>query len=81
MQNNDQRSDLKQRVGLVLLILFVIFVMAWSDFGSQDRVRVYNCDMSEISPDFPIEVKEECRKLRLEEWRRQNENKPSTIST
>ncbi len=81
MQNNDQRSDLKQRVGLVLLILFVIFVMAWSDFGSQDRVRVYNCDMSEINPDFPIEVKEECRKLRLEEWRRQNENKPSTIST
>ncbi len=81
MQNIDQRSDLKQRVGLVLLILFVIFVMAWSDFGSQDRVRVYNCDMSEINPDFPIEVKEECRKLRLEEWRRQNENKPSTIST
>ncbi len=81
MQNIDQRSDLKQRVGLVLLILFVIFVMAWSDFGSQDRVRVYNCDMSEINPDFPIEVKEECRKLRLEEWRRQNENNPSTTST
>ena len=81
MQNNDQRSDLKQRVGLVLLILFVIFVMAWSDFGSTERVRVYNCDMSEINPDFPIEVKEECRKLRLEEWRRQNENKPSTIAT
>ncbi len=81
MQNIDQRSDLKQRVGLVLLILLVIFVMSWSDFGSQDRVRVYNCDMSEINPDFPIEVKEECRKLRLEEWRRQNENKPSTIST
>lgn len=81
MQNIDQRSDLKQRVGLVLLILFVIFVMAWSDFGSQDRVRVYNCDMSEISPDFPIEVKEECRKLRLEEWKRQNGNKSSTTST
>ena len=81
MQDIDQRSDLKQRVGLVLLILFVIFVMAWSDFGSQDRVRVYNCEMSEISPDYPIEVREECRKLRLEEWRRQNGNKSTTTST
>jgi hypothetical protein len=59
----------------------VIFLMAWSDFGSQDRVRVYNCDMSEISPDFPIEVKEECRKLRLEEWKKQNENRPPTTTT
>lgn len=81
MQNNDQRSDLKQRVGLVLLILFVIFIMAWSDFASQDRVRVYNCDLSEISPDFPIEVKEECRKLRLEEWRKQNETRNPATST
>ncbi len=81
MQNIDQRSDLKQRVGLVLLILFVIFVMAWSDFGDKNRVRVYSCDLSEISPDFPIEVKEECRKLRLEEWRKQNENRTSTTTT
>jgi len=81
VQNIDQRSDLKQRVGLVLLILFVIFVMAWSDFGDQSRVRVYNCDLSEISPDFPSEVKDECRKLRLEEWRKQNENRTSTTTT
>lgn len=80
MQNNDQRSDLKQRVGLVLLILFVIFVMAWSDFGFQNRVKVYNCELSEISPDYPLEVKEECRKLRLEEWKKQNDIK-STTST
>lgn len=81
MQNNDQRSDLKQRVGLILLILFVIFIMAWSDFGTQERMKVYNCDLSDVSPDFPIEVKEECRKLRLEEWRKQNENRSSTIAT
>ena len=24
----------------------------------------YDCSISEISPDFPIQVKEECRKLR-----------------
>jgi hypothetical protein len=27
---------------------------------------MYNCDIAEISPDIPIEVKQECRKLRME---------------
>jgi len=26
-------------------------------------VVVYNCSIAEISPDYPIEVKEKCRKL------------------
>ena len=26
--------------------------------------KYYNCDISEISPDYPIKVKEECRNLR-----------------
>jgi len=28
--------------------------------------RVYNCSIAEISPDIPIKVKEECRKLRTD---------------
>lgn len=28
--------------------------------------RVYDCGLSEISPDYPIQVKEECRKARSE---------------
>jgi hypothetical protein len=27
--------------------------------------KVYDCTISEISPDFPIEVREECRRLRI----------------
>jgi hypothetical protein len=27
-------------------------------------VVVYDCRLAEISPDFPIEVKDKCRKLR-----------------
>jgi hypothetical protein len=26
----------------------------------------YNCDLAEISPDFPLEVKQGCRKLRMD---------------
>ena len=28
------------------------------------RVKIYDCTISEISADYPIEVKEECRKLK-----------------
>ncbi len=73
MQDNDQRTDMKERIGFILLILIVIFIMAWSDFGKSPRV--YNCELAEISPDFPIEVREECRKMRLEEWRKENETR------
>lgn len=31
--------------------------------------KVYNCSLAEISPDFPIEVKNECRKLRSEAYK------------
>jgi hypothetical protein len=31
-----------------------------------NHVIVYDCSIAEISPDYPIEVKEECRKIRAE---------------
>lgn len=33
--------------------------------------RVYDCGMAEWHPDIPIEVKEECRKRRSNEWQKQ----------
>ena len=39
-----------------------------------------NCELSEISPDYPIEVKDECRKLRLEEYQKQlDTNRKTTL--
>jgi hypothetical protein len=29
-------------------------------------VKVYDCSIAEISPDYPVEVKEGCRKLRAD---------------
>ena len=73
MQDLDQRGSVKERIGFILLIILVIFIMAWSDFGKQPRV--YDCRMAEISPDFPPEVREECRKLIREELQRENTGK------
>jgi len=51
----------------------VVFVIAfWALVFSlmpTHRTVVYDCRLSEISPDYPIQVKEACRKLRLEHGR------------
>ena len=46
-----------------IIIVFAIAVMFMPKKG--DVIR-YDCSISEISPDYPIEVKERCRKLRAE---------------
>jgi hypothetical protein len=52
-------------------ILIGIFAAGWFGLGlyfimSQPKgnVKVYDCSLAEISPDFPVAVKEECRKTR-----------------
>ena len=42
------------------LIIVCILLAGWPN--KKDRVVVYNCSIAEISPDYPVEVKEACRK-------------------
>jgi hypothetical protein len=51
-----------EKIITAILIVIVIIIMLYADFGGH-RVVVYDCRMSEISPDFPISVREECRRL------------------
>jgi hypothetical protein len=48
--------------------MVAIGIFLFTDFG-KNRTRIYDCRLAEISPDFPVEVKDECRKLRLEHYR------------
>ena len=42
-------------------IIFVVLVLAfWPT--TKGHVITYDCRIAEISPDFPVEVKEACRK-------------------
>ena len=60
------------RKKLVDNVIIVVAVLAWFGMGAlylylpKQREVVYNCSISEISPDYPIEVKEGCRKLRMD---------------
>ena len=50
-------------VGVFLSILFMSIVFAYLP---RHGVIVYNCSIAEISPDYPPEIKNECRKLNVE---------------
>lgn len=43
----------------------LLFTSVWSLTGGRS-VR-YNCELAEISPDFPVEVRKQCRELRAKQ--------------
>ena len=66
---------------VTLILVFISAVLLLLVFDLMPEGRVYDCGMAEWHPDIPKDVKEECRRLRYEDWRRQNPPNRSTIST
>jgi hypothetical protein len=48
-------------VTLCLIVIVLHTVFSYEPI----RVKIYDCTISEISVDYPIEVKEECRKRKM----------------
>jgi hypothetical protein len=68
---------MKLKIGPALMYfvatsLFWIVVLAMIPWEETDHY--YNCDLAEISPDFPPEAREECRNLHREQWIREHHN-------
>ena len=68
-----------KNIFLVILLFISLFVLSISDFENKDVM--YDCGMAEWHPDIPKEVKDECRRLHYEEWRKQQDKKKKLIST
>ncbi len=66
---------MKDRIITASIIIFAVMVF-W--FADSPQGRVYDCTLAEWHPDYPKEVKEECRQLN-DEYRRQQEKKDSKI--
>lgn len=48
------------------VILCLIAIVLHTIFAYEPvRVKIYDCTISEISADYPVEVKEECRKRKM----------------
>lgn len=59
-------KDFLHFIKLVVLVLVLLFVFMLQFKLPREHSRAYDCSIAEISPDYPIEVKEGCRKLRSE---------------
>ena len=58
----------RETIGLAVFVVavFVAIPIVFLSLPKKGDVIVYDCSIAEISPDFPIQVKEECRRLRAE---------------
>jgi hypothetical protein len=69
---------MKDKIIIGILLLLSIVILTNADWGNQ--TVVYDCSIAEISPDYPKEVKSECRRLRIEEFRERQVQDRRTIS-
>jgi hypothetical protein len=52
-------------VGFSVILCLIVIVLHTIFAYEPVRVKIYDCTISEISVDYPIEVKEECRKRKM----------------
>jgi hypothetical protein len=61
MSDTSKREIIKVIIGFILACLCLIATII---LVPKNRTKVYDCSIAEISPDYPIEVKNECRRIR-----------------
>jgi len=62
---------MKSKMLLIIILILLMIILLSSDFAGQRKI--YDCNYSEINPDFPQDVKDECRRLRHEQWEQEKE--------
>jgi hypothetical protein len=61
---------MKETIIVIAGLLLVAIIAVFGDFYAQGKV--YDCTLAEISPDYPIEIKQECRRLLKEYYEKEN---------
>lgn len=61
---------MKESLILVMSIMLIVLVLIFTNFGNSTNTVIYDCRDAHWHPDFPAKVKEECRKLLIEEIER-----------
>jgi hypothetical protein len=64
MQNFTKRETVE--IAVIAIAFLISIPIIFLSLPKKGDVIRYDCSISEISPDFPLEVKEQCRKLRAE---------------
>jgi hypothetical protein len=66
---------IKYIIGFVVACVLWIFVLSQVDMP---EYKVYDCSIAEWHPDIPLEVKQQCRELKHQEWKKENKVKVQT---
>lgn len=53
-------------VAIAMICGLIGFGLSYTFLPKKSEVR-YNCELAEISPDFPVEVKQRCRELKAKQ--------------
>jgi hypothetical protein len=64
MSDFNKRQVIEYAFVAIVVLGTIVFLIS----VPPERSKVYNCSISEISPDYPIEVKEQCRQLRAKNF-------------
>jgi hypothetical protein len=51
----------------------IVFIFIIANYLPDQEGRYYDCGMAEWHPDIPSQVREECRKLRYENWKKEHD--------
>lgn len=70
MQDTTIRTSL-----IIITTLILVGILVWSNFGTSSHSKVYDCREAHWHPDYPVEVKRQCREL-MEEYYRNWQNIP-----
>ena len=66
-------------VGKIIIAVAVIICVIFLVSLDHPEGKTYDCGMAEWHPDIPIAVKEECRRIRNEEWKRRQNNEHQKV--
>lgn len=62
----------------IMALVAILGAVMWI-LDDSPRTVIYDCRLAEISPDFPLAIREECRRRIYEFWKEEQEKK--TIRT
>lgn len=51
---------------ILFIVVYIGFYLTYRNESLPDKMNRYDCSLSEFSPDFPSEVRNECRRRSLE---------------
>jgi hypothetical protein len=66
---------IKYLIGFAVGFLLWILILSLTPMP---EYRVYDCGIAEWHPDIPMEVRKQCRELKQQEWKKENEGKVQT---